>query len=113
FPRRRHRIIVARAFGNSPRSRFRQDIGGSAVGRIHYQRGLPAWPSCTLAPVTRGACTDASIRGHEFLLVVVGLTCNGRLSLCQFLFCVIEPVAELVRPIKRCADAVITRPRAL
>src|SRR5262245_10023345 len=37
FPRRRHRIIVACAFGNPPRSRLRQDVGSSAVGRIHYK----------------------------------------------------------------------------
>src|SRR4030095_486625 len=113
FPRRRHRIIVAGSFRNSPRSRFRLDIRSSAVGRIDYQRGLPAWSSGTLAPVTRGARTDASIRAHKFLLVVVGLTRKSRLSLCQFLFGVIEPVAELGRPIKGRADTVITRPRAL
>src|SRR5215468_9153650 len=99
FPRRRHRIIVAGSFRNSPRSRFRQDIRSSAVGRIEYQRGLPAWPSGTLAPVTRRTRTDASIRAHEFLLVVVGLTRKIRLSVCQFLFGVIESVTELSRPI--------------
>src|SRR5262245_17396688 len=90
FPRCRHRIIVAGSFRNSPRSGFGQDIRSSAVGRIDYKRGLSAWPSGTLAPVTRGASTDASIRTHKFLLVVVGLTREGRLSVCQFLFGVIE-----------------------
>src|SRR5262249_25675119 len=113
FPRRGHGIVVAGSFGNSPRSRFRQDVRSSAVGRIDDQRGLPAWPSGTLAPVTGGTGPGASIGAYDFLLVVVGLTRNPRLSVCQFLFGVIEPVTELGRPIKGGADAVITRPRAL
>src|SRR5215510_1840664 len=110
LPRRGLWIVVACAFGNSPRSCFRQDVGSSAVGRIHYKRSLLARPSGTLAPVARRACTHASIRGDEFLFVVLGLARKSLLSVGQLLFRVIEPVAKLGLPIQWRADAVIARP---
>src|SRR5262245_1639385 len=106
-------IVVACAFGNSPRSCFGQNVGSSAVGWIHDKRSLLAWPSCALAPVTRRASAHASILGDEFLFVVIGLARKSLLSVGQFLFRVIEPVAKLGRPIKGRADAVIARPCAL
>src|SRR5262245_32698617 len=113
LPRRGLWVVVACSFGNSPRSCFRQDVGSSAVGWIHYKRSLLARPSCTLAPMTRRARTHPSIGGDEFLFVVLSLTRKILLSVGQFLFRVIEPVAKLGRPIKGRADAVIARPCAL
>src|SRR5215471_19220274 len=65
FPRIGLGIVIAGSFGSRPEFGFREHLRYAAILWIHHKRGLFAWTTRTLAPMSRRPCADACIRSYR------------------------------------------------